>query len=459
MDIAVAETNGSYPTEAPFHPHVNYPEYKKQNLSAEPNHAYEGVREVFRLLGYDKDNFDTPDWNPFKNIVSPGDTVFVKPNFVDHKHRFDGERWSVITHPSVIRAVCDYIAIALQGKGKIIIGDNPHVDAKFDIIREVCALDALKALYKNEYGIECEILDLRFFHTPDLKYYGFKEGREALTGDPQGVTKVDIGNKSRLCEINPWILRGTLTDRKETVQHHIFGKHEYFFSKSIYDADVYVSIPKLKSHAKVGATLNIKGLIGTIANKNSLVHWRIGYPRFGGDEYPTPNKMGDYFRLYWQHILTDLVPAKLYFSLRNFLNQTTFGKAYNDFIRTEYQEQRILRGAWEGNDTIWRMTVDVFNAFMLGDETTPKLKGGRKTFSVIDGITAGEGNGPHFPDPKQANCIVAGESLLGTDIVSVRLMDFDHSKIRYLCELLKEWGQRQNNAADCCRVLQPPKYV
>lgn len=422
----------------PFDPHINYPEYSGSQLSDLPNYAYDGVRNSFILLELDKDNIGTDKWNPLGEIIKPGETVFIKPNFVDHKHRFNGELWSVITHPSVLRAVCDYVAIALQGKGKILIGDNPHVDAKFNIIRDVCALDQLQSIYTDHYGLECEILDLRFYHTPDLSYYGFKEGRVKLPGDPKGSVKVNLGKNSKLQGVSPLLLRGTYTDRKETIKHHVFGKHEYFFSKSIYDADVYISIPKLKSHAKVGVTLNIKGLIGTIANKNSLVHWRIGYPILGGDEYPTPRLKRDYFKLYLQHLLIDIIPSNIYFSLRNFFNKTKIGKIYNKYIQTEFQKQKILRGAWDGNDTIWRMTVDVYNSFF---KQYGKI---RKTFSVIDGIKSGERNGPHFPEGKNTNCIISGFSLLETDVIATRLMDFDIEQIRYINELLHEYKINAN---------------
>ena len=43
----------------------------------------------------------------------------------------------------------------------------------------------------------------------------------------------------------------------------------------------------MKTHQKVGATLNLKGLVGTISNKNQLVHWQVGYPEINGDECPT----------------------------------------------------------------------------------------------------------------------------------------------------------------------------
>ncbi len=135
----------------------------------------------FILLGLDKENIETPDWNPLGHIIKPGNTVFIKPNFVDHKHRFNDDVWSVITHPSVIRAAADYAALALKGSGKIIIGDNPHVDANFEIIKNICSLDMIADIYRKQ-GIQCEIVDLRKWHMPDLKYYGFKEGRDSFDG-------------------------------------------------------------------------------------------------------------------------------------------------------------------------------------------------------------------------------------------------------------------------------------
>lgn len=43
----------------------------------------------------------------------------------------------------------------------------------------------------------------------------------------------------------------------------------------------------LEQHQKIGATLNLKGLVGSVANKNQLVHWQIDYQEIYGDEYPS----------------------------------------------------------------------------------------------------------------------------------------------------------------------------
>jgi uncharacterized protein (DUF362 family) len=439
MKVAISKISSSYPTSPPFNPSIRYPEYNWGEISSETNDVYSAVRSNFILLGLDKENNETPDWNPLSHIIKPGDSVFIKPNFVDHKHRFNDDVWSVITNPSVIRAVADYAALALKGSGKIIIGDNPHVDANFEEIKDICKLDMIAEIYRKQ-GVQCEVVDLRKWHMPDLKYYGFKEGRVPLTGDQNGTIKLNLGRESYLENRVSFLFHGTYSDRFETIKHHIFHRHEYEFSKSILSADVYISIPKLKSHAKVGATLNIKGLIGTISEKNALVHWSIGYPLLGGDEYPPAIKTRDYFKLYFQHFLLSTIPNRLYFSLRNFFNQNIIGKTYNKIIDTEYQKERMLRGAWEGNDTTWRMTADVYNAFVK-DITGFRRKMGwqYKGFSVVDGIVGGDTDGPHYPNSVKSGVILSGEDLLAVDATCIRLMDYDIKTIKYLKALLDQY--------------------
>lgn len=171
------------------------------------------------------------------------------------------------------------------------------------------------------------------------------------------------------------------------VASHCGENQLYTFSKSLYEADVYISIPKLKTHQKVGATLNLKGLVGAISNKNQLVHWQVGYPEIYGDEYP--NK-----------------------------------EAYEEGMKAKVTH----RGAWPGNDTIWRMVVDLYNAM---------LKRERKYLSVVDGIVAGEGQGPFCPTSKNANTLIVGDNLLAVDCVAARYMGLDPQKIRYLSYFLQ----------------------
>jgi uncharacterized protein (DUF362 family) len=327
-------------------------------------------------LGYDLNN-------PLGSIVKPGNTVFIKPNWVAHEYRksvkIQDDIFSTITHPAVIRVVAKYVDIALQGEGKILIGDNPSIDCNFNKLLEVQDLYDLKEQLK----VEVVFLDLRPEWCDDLKNYGLKDKMVKQQGDPLGSVKVNLGHNSQLSRVNSSLFRGVYTDRSESIARHTNDVQEYEFSKSLAMADVYISIPKMKTHHKVGTTLNLKGMVGTQANKNLLVHWRVGFPMIGGDEYPS----------------------------------------FFAWFRSKF-EKVTNRGAWMGNDTIWRMVVDLYNGFNSIRE--------RKTFSIVDGIIGGEQNGPFKPRSKHAGVLIGGENLLEVDMFTSRLMGLNIKKIKYL---------------------------
>ena len=337
------------------------------------------LRKCFADLGYPIDN-------PLGNIVKPGDKVFIKPNWVASRWRASCPHkdtlYCVITHPSVIEAVADFVAEALHGDGEIIIGDNPSIDADFKELMEFTEIEKIK----DKYDVPVSILDLRPLVCDDLKNYGKKYLMVDRPGDPAGKVEVNLGKNSLLYGIDPSRFRGVFDEREETIASHTGEIQLYTLARSLYDADVYISIPKLKTHQKVGATLNLKGLVGTISNKNQLVHWQVGYPEINGDEYPDR-------------------------------------EAYEAGQKAKVKH----RGAWPGNDTIWRMVVDLYKGMKMRK---------RQYFSVIDGSVAGEGQGPFCPTSKYANTIIVGDNLLATDIVAARYMGLDPLKIQYLNYLI-----------------------
>jgi uncharacterized protein (DUF362 family) len=322
-------------------------------------------------LGYD-----------FPDFIKPGMTVFIKPNWVASRWRESAPHrdtlWSVITHSAVIEAVAGRAATALQGRGKIIIGDNPSIDADFE---ELMRFTGMRRLLQK-YDVPLEIIDLRPLVCKDLRDYGKQAKMHAQPGDPRGQVEVNLGRESCFHTLDPQLFRGVFDEREDTVAAHTGDRQLYTFAKSLYDADVYISLPKLKTHQKAGVTLNLKGLVGAVTAKNQLVHWRLGSPETGGDEYPDA---------------AGLEAAK--------------------------NAQVTHRGAHPGNDTIWRMVADLYNALQKRE---------RKYFSIVDGIIAGEGQGPFCPRAKKTNVLLGGNNLLAVDIAAARLMGFDPDKISYL---------------------------
>src|SRR5262249_34054310 len=146
--------------------------------------------------------------------------------------------------------------------------------------------------------------------------YGYKSRTRLQPGDPEGSSVLNLGERSYFYGMNPLLFRGVFTDRWETIRHHHGKTHEYSLSNTILRSDVYISVPKLKAHHKVGATLNVKGLVGCNANKNYLVHWRVGFPEIGGDEFPRAHRRRDHVLLAARHLAADLLPEELYLWLR-----------------------------------------------------------------------------------------------------------------------------------------------
>lgn len=152
-----------YPIYPPFNPSIAYPEYKWKDTAQHDNHVYDMVRNCFFKLGMDVENYGKNCWNPFENFVQPGNMVLIKPNMVLHQNKCIRNGINcVITHPSVVRAVTDYIIIALKGSGQIIIGDSPMQTCEFETLTKEQGYDDIISFYKNK-DTKVLLQDLRIF--------------------------------------------------------------------------------------------------------------------------------------------------------------------------------------------------------------------------------------------------------------------------------------------------------
>ncbi len=437
MNTHVATTTGSatYNEQPPFHPAEDWPELRFPQRASGPNPAYGLLRRAFVDLGMDRGRFGTPAWNPFGELIRPGDTVVLKPNFVTGRHTAGGTLASVVTHPSVLRAVLDYAFIALDGHGRLVIADAPSMECQWDELMEFEQLPAIQRFYAEQFGFKIDVLDLRNFCIIDPSEVFYADNRRTLPGDPQGTLAVDLGQRSAFIDLAASEARyyGADFNRKETIALHSQGKHEYHLSQTIYSADVVISVPKMKVHKKVGVTLNLKGLVGTCTNKNCLIHYRVGAPGQGGDQIPGDRSGSDLKVLGIKRRLMDLLLAR-----QSPVGDLLYGAArglYRVFLKPFFgiSAGTVIRdgGNWSGNDSAWRMTSDLAKLVFFA-QPDGSLAGVpvRRMFCVVDGIMGGDLEGPLTPDPVPAGCLVAGGNPFAVDMVAARLMGFDVRKIR-----------------------------
>ncbi|MEM3627525.1 MAG: DUF362 domain-containing protein [Candidatus Bathyarchaeia archaeon] len=488
LNVAIyQDLNIDYPSEAPFSPAFRYPEYPFQHVNKTVNSVYDAFRKVLLLLGLDKENFGTDCWNPLKEIIRPGDTVVIKPNFVLDRHDEGGDLFAIITHPSVIRAVIDYVYLALNGEGRIIITDAPQMDCNFSRLLENTNLLSIRDLYKRELGFEIEIYDLRNFWF-DVESAGsarvaYSRYRYNLPGDPCGQVTVSLGKESLFYGMDPKNFYGADYDRREIMRFHHGEVQEYVVSKTILSADVVILIPKLKTHKKVGVTLNIKGLVGMVTNKNCLVHYRLGPPSAGGDQFP--DNLFEPKEAVW--VKLQRLAFDWFLSHRH-----PIADAMYDWVRKmgvffkplgfgpKGDKHLLDAGNWYGNDSAWRMAVDLYRVFLYADsEGSLSSAPVRRVFSVIDGVIGGEGKGPLTPASKKCGLLIAGFNPSAVDIVATRLMGFDYKKLKMFSyillypELFKVKPQEiaissnrneyinlleENNAQKCLDFTPPPGW-
>lgn len=425
-----------YPTIVPFDPPESYPEYALKGVDP-GNKVYAWVRETLYRAGLDRENFGTSKWNPLGDIVRPGMKVLIKPNTVSHMHEENKEYFSVVIHPSVLRPVLDYLCIALKGQGKITIGDSQVIFGHFEEAMSASKIDRLLAWYRQQTSIPIECMDLRTVRGVRTWLYG-KWGRKKVNQDPLGFQTADLGNESFFKDIDPKRLRIAIASYKKMYEHHSGGRHEYVFPKTVLDSDAIINIPKLKTHRRTAVTLALKNFMGLPASKACLPHFRTGSVEEGGDQYINPS---------WRKrvclVLHDQIQTRSWVPLKFTL--AVIKKLLWDTHKLIPFKDDVYEAMWYGNDTLWRTVLDLNRIVFYADKNgklqdTPQ----RKYFCLIDGIVAGEGNGPLSPNPLTPGVLIAGYNSTAIDAVAASIMGFDLDKIPMVKKALEDGGQKRS---------------
>ena len=423
-----------YPQAPPFNPPRVYPEFsgRGQPMPTDPtNHVFESVREALRLLGLDAARFGQPDWNPLVGLIHHGDRVLVKPNWVSHQHAANDSWQQLITHGSVIRAVTDYIQLALRGRGEIVLADGPMLDANFEEICQRTGATKIRDFYRELKGaVPLELVDLRNlrFDVRDAVVVA----RHPLPGDPRGTAVANLGRESALFGFRgEGRYYGADYDTGEVNRHHRGDVHEYLLSATAMSADVIVDIPKLKTHHKVGVTMALKGVVGLNCGRNWLPHRTQGTPQQGGDQFASSGLRQRVelaaVRTFEKASLRFPRAVPHLYRIAKRMGKHVFGESH----------ATVRGGGWHGNDTLWRMVLDINRALMYGDRQGSLQSAlTKRRFCVVDGIVAGEGLGPVSADPATAGVILAGQNPVAVDIAGAELMGFDYRRIPMLANAL-----------------------
>jgi uncharacterized protein (DUF362 family) len=384
------------------------------------------VVEVLRF-GEDTDAFDVSDASALirqalerrSDSLGTGERVLIKPNFIKERHLLRDEHRQVITQREVIEPVLDWVTENLCPR-LLKIADAPEGSADMPAILKRSGVSALA----SARGIGLDVEDLRL--TKYIQRDGVPLRRLAQSGDSLGTVRVGLGESSSFFGHDGHRYYGADYDINETNDHHHGSVQEYLFSGTALGSDLVINIPKLKTHKKAGITVSLKNLVGLNGNKNWLPHHSLGTPAQRGDAYPDDSSV----HRFEGRLLSLLKPV----AHRSPVVSKVLRVLRKASIPVLGDTQETIRsGNWWGNDTIWRMILDLNRILLYARPdgtvaTTPQ----RRTLSIVDGIVAGEGNGPDAPDAVDAGIVVVGQSFLAVDLVCARLMGFDWEKIPHL---------------------------
>ncbi|NPE28150.1 DUF362 domain-containing protein [Methanococcoides sp. SA1] len=143
-----------------------------------------------------------------ENVIFPGAKVLLKPNVLA---AVPPDK-AVTTHPSIVEAMCELV---IEAGGVPIVGDGAGI---------------------THPGVTDEALDIS-----GIREAAQRAGAEVLNFETSGYIPVDVENSVQLSQI--------------------------YYAKPVLDADVVISLPKLKTHELTKYTGAVKNMFGALPLK------------------------------------------------------------------------------------------------------------------------------------------------------------------------------------------------
>ena len=347
-----------------------------------------------------------------------GKRVLLKPNWVRHSVKPSDELCLRTNDNFLITALR---VIVEMKPTEVIIGDAPIQGCRWDKMISISFLSDIRKL-SEKYNIPIKVIDFR------RRTYNLSENNpEAGIRPLSDYVIFDLGNDSMLEPVTKpgqSKFRVTNYDPDRMSSAHASGVHKYCIAREFFDADIVISLPKIKTHQKTGITGALKNIVGINGDKDFLPHHRIGGTRMGGDCYPG----GSYLR-YWSELLLDKANRRQ--GRKSFI---IWQKLSSLFWRLSFPgSEHNMAAGWHGNDTTWRMVMDLNKIAEYGNASgILSEKPQRQIFSLCDGIIAGMGDGPLEPEPLALGIISFTDCSIINDRVMALLMGLPENKIPLL---------------------------
>lgn len=343
-----------------------------------------------------------------------GKKILIKPNWVKH-NSIPSDQICLTTHESIIFALLNII---LPNKPtSIILGDAPIQGCNWN-----------KMLDKNFYD---SVKKLSEFHSTPIQIIDFRrtildKRNNKIVTQIRPLSDYVMFNLAETSYLDPIsthepIFRVTDYNPDRLLVSHQKGTHKYCIAREVFEADMIISMPKAKTHQKAGITCALKNIVGINGDKDFLPHHRIGGTGFGGDCYPGKN----YLRRLSEYSLDQ---ANRYLGQSKYFQWIYLSKFFWKISLPSSYHQ--LAAGWHGNDTTWRMVMDL-NLIVRHGKTDGNIERNtqREVYSLSDGIIGGQGNGPLRPDPLPLGIMAFSNSSALNDAAIAKLMGFDIAKI------------------------------
>ena len=348
-----------------------------------------------------------------ERVVS-GKKILIKPNWVKHNTKVDDE-WCLCTNERLILAT---LKLVLERKPvSVVIADAPIQGCDWNKLLSKNFLQKCEIL-SRQYGISVYIKDFRKViydsatnevvreEKSDSDYIIFDMGKDSFL---EPITK---GRKEfRVNCYNP----------DELAKTHYEGVHKYCIAKDVFEADVILTMPKMKTHQKAGVTNAMKILVGVNGDKAYLPHHRIGAKGYGGDCYPGKS---------WLRSISEWVLDNANRRIGESFYKTLLYVSAVFWKLSKPSKEQNLAAAWYGNDTVWRMVMDLNHIAMYGRLDGSLCKEPQRViYSLCDGIIGGQGNGPLSPEPLPLGVLAFSNNSYWMDLIMGKLFSLKIDKI------------------------------